>query len=135
MAEITVKHLGLKISIEGNSSRISEQDLYTQAVVALINKARIKEWQSCYEEEDYESIYDCPDVLDEFCSAVLIAVAHLYRREDTFTQEKEARSEKLGIPENDSMYGVLLRIIDNLGNVSGMMLGGDIIAEEPRDLN
>jgi hypothetical protein len=78
------------------------------------------------------------DVLDEFCSAVLIAVAHLYRAEDNYTEAKQAKTEKIGnlsIPENDSMFGALLGIISNLGNIRGMLLGGDIRAEEPKNLN
>jgi len=55
MAEITVKHLGLKITIEGKFGGLSEQDLYTQAVVSLIRKAKIKEWQSQCDEEAYEA--------------------------------------------------------------------------------
>jgi hypothetical protein len=145
MAEITVKHLGLKITIEGKFGGLSEQDLYTQAVVSLIKKAKIKEWQSlCDEEaaerddEDYDMADEYRDVLDEFCSAVLIAVAHLYRAEDNFTEDKQVKTEKIGnlsIPENDSMFRALLGIISNLGNISGMLLGGDIRAEEPKDLN
>lgn len=145
MAEITVKHLGLKITIEGKFGGLSEQDLYTQAVVSLIKKAKIKEWQRlCDEEtaetddEDYDIADEYRDVLDEFCSAVLIAVAHLYRSEDNFTEDKQVKTEKIGnlpIPENDSMFGALLGIISNLGNIRGMLLGGDIRAEEPKDLN
>ena len=144
MAEITVKHLGLKITIEGKFGDLSEQDLYTQAVVSLIRKAKIKEWQSqcdeAYEtdDEDYDVYYEERDVLDEVCSAVLIAVAHLYRAEDNYTKYKQAKTEQLGnlaIPENDSMFGALLGILTNLGNISGMILGGDIRAEEPKDLN
>jgi membrane carboxypeptidase/penicillin-binding protein len=138
MAEITVKHLGLKITIESKFSGLSEQDLYTQAVVSLIKKAKIKEWQSqCEKAEDP---YDDPDVLDEFCSAVLIAVAHLYRAEDTYPEYKykQVKTEKIGnlsIPQNDSLSGALVKIITNLGNIRGMILGGDIRAEEPQDLN
>ena len=143
MAEITVKHLGLKITIEGKFGGLSEQDLYTQAVVRLIKKAKIKEWQSqCDEEADeaYDEDRDVEDrdVLDEFCSAVLIAVAHLYRAENNFTEDKQVKTEKIGnlsIPENESMFGALLGIISNLGNMRGMILGGDIRAEEPKDLN
>ncbi len=140
MAEITVKHLGLEISIKGKFSRVSEQELYTQAVVSLIRKASIKEWQSYYDEVDETDDYDdeVRDALDEFCSAVLIAVAHLYRAEDNYTEDKQAKTEKIGnltIPENDSMFRALLGIISNLGNISGMLLGGDIRAEEPKDLN
>jgi hypothetical protein len=145
MAEITVKHLGLKITIEGKFGGLSEQDLYTQAVVSLIKKAKIKEWQRlCDEEEaeredeDYDIADEYRDVLDEFCSAVLIAVAHLYRSEDNFTEDKQVKTEKIGnlsIPENDSMFGALLGIISHLGNIRGMLLGGDIRAEEPKDLN
>lgn len=134
MTEITVKHLGLKISIEGKFSRTSEQDLYTQAVVTLIKKAKIKQWQSCYDEVDVLDD-EYRDVLDEFCSAVLIAVAHLYRAEDTYTQVEASKTQKIGIPENESMFGALLGILTNLGNITGMMLGGDIRAEEPKDLN
>jgi hypothetical protein len=137
MAEITVKHLGLKITIEGKFDRLSEQDLYTQAVVSLIKKAKIKEWQSQCEEAD-ETDDEDRDVLDEFCSAVLIAVAHLYRAEDNYTEDKQDKTEKIGnlsIPENDSIFGALLGIISNLGNIRGMILGGDIRAEEPKDLN
>ena len=137
MAEITVKHLGLKITIEGKFGGLSEQDLYTQAVVSLIRKAKIKEWQSYCEEADETGDED-RDVLDEFCSAVLIAVAHLYRAEDTYTEDEQAKTEKIGnlsIPENDSIFGALLGIITNLGNIRGMILGGDIRAEEPKDLN
>jgi hypothetical protein len=161
MAEITVKHLGLKITIEGKFGGLSEQDLYTQAVVSLIRKAKIKEWQSYCEEadetgdEDRDVLDECipsplrellrdrtddedRDVLDEFCSAVLIAVAHLYRAEDNYTEDKQVKTEKIGnlsIPENDSIFGALLGIITNLGNIRGMLLGGDIRAEEPKDLN
>lgn len=161
MAEITVKHHGLKITIEGKFSGLSEQDLYTQAVVSLIKKAKIKEWQSQLDEadetndEDRDVLDDClpsplrellrgstddedRDVLDEFCSAVLIAVAHLHRAEDNYQEDKQAKTEKLGnlsIPENDSMFRALLGIITNLGNIKGMLLGGDIRAEEPKDLN
>jgi hypothetical protein len=145
MAEITVKHPGLKITIESKFGTPSEQDLYTQAVVSLIRKAKIKEWQSrCDEEadeiddEDYDVYEDDRYVLDEFCSAVLIAVAHLYRAEDKYPKDKKDKTEKLGnltIPENDSMFGALLGIISNLGNICGMILGGDIRAEEPKDLN
>jgi hypothetical protein len=145
MAEITVKHFGLKITIEGKFGGLSEQDLYTQAVVSLIRKAKIKEWQSyCDEEadetdeEDRDFDDEDRDVLDEFCSAVLIAVAHLYRAEDNYTEAKQAKTEKIGnlsIPENDSMFGALLGIISNLGNIRGMLLGGDIRAEEPKNLN
>ena len=145
MAEITVKHLGLKITIESKFVGLSEQDLYTQAVVSLIRKAKIKEWQSqCDEEADEtdDEDYDVDDedryVLDEFCSAVLIAVAHLYRSEDNLTEDKQVKTEKIGnlsIPENESMFGALLGIISNLGNMRGMILGGDIRAEEPKDLN
>jgi hypothetical protein len=137
MAEITVKHLGLKITIEGKFGGLSEQDLYTQAVVSLIRKAKIKEWQRHCEEAD-ETGYEDRDVLDEFCSAVLVAVAHLYRSEDNLTEDKQVKTEKIGnlsIPENDSMFGALLGIITNLGNIRGMILGGDIRAEEPKDLN
>lgn len=138
MAEITVKHLGLKITIEGKFGGLSEQDLYTQAVVSLIRKAKIKEWQSQCDEAD-ETDDEDRDVLDEFCSAVLIAVAHLYRSEDNLTEDKQVKTEKIGnlsIPENDSMFGALLGILSNLGNIrSGMILGGDIRAEEPKDLN
>jgi len=138
MAEITVKHLGLKITIESNFVGLSEQDLYTQAVVSLIRKAKIKEWQSHCDEEADETGDEERDVLDEFCSAVLIAVAHLYRSEDNYTEDKQDKTEKIGnlsIPENESMFGALLGIISNLGNVRGMLLGGDIRAEEPKDLN
>jgi hypothetical protein len=137
MAEITVKHLGLKITIEGKFGGLSEQDLYTQAVVSLIKKAKIKQWQSQFEEAD-ETDDEDRDVLDEFCSAVFIAVAHLYRAEDNYTEDKQVKTEKIGnlsIPENDSMFGALLGIISNLGNIRGMILGGDIRAEEPQDLN
>src|ERR687893_21857 len=101
MAEITVKHLGLKITIEGKFGAPSEQDLYTQAVVSLIREAKIKEWQSqcdeAYEpdDEDYD-VYDEPDVLDEFCSAVLISVAHLHRAENKYPKDKQVETEKLG---------------------------------------
>lgn len=145
MAETIVNHLGLKITIEGKFGDLSEQELYTRAVVSLIRKAKIKEWQSQCDEEVDEAADDdwyfddeYRDVLDEFCSAILIAVAHLYRAEDTFTEDKEVKTEKLGhlsIPENDSMFGALLRIIGHLGGVCGMLLGGDIRAEEPKDLN
>ncbi len=144
MAEITVKLPGLKITIEGKFGTPSEQDLYTQAVVSLIRKAKIKEWQSqcdeAYEtdDEDYDVDDEDRDVLDEFCSAVLIAVAHLHRAEDNYTKDEQVKTEKLGnltIPENDSIFGALLGIITNLGNIRGMILGGDIIAEEPKDLN
>lgn len=137
MAEITVKHLGLKITIEGKFGGLSEQDLYTQAVVSLIRKAKIKEWQSQCEEADETDDEDY-DVLDEFCSAVLIAVAHLYRAEDNYREDKPVKTEKIGnlsIPENESMFGALLGIISNLGNIRGVILGGDIRAEEPKDLN
>jgi hypothetical protein len=144
MMEITVRHPGLKITIEGKFGGLSEQDLYTQAVVSLIRKAKIKEWQSqcdeAYETDDED--YDVDDeehyVLDEFCSAVLIAVVHLYRAEDKYTNHKQAKTEKLGnltLPENDSMFRALLGIITNLSNIYGMILGGDIRAEEPKDLN
>ncbi|MDX6693318.1 MAG: hypothetical protein QOF02_921 [Blastocatellia bacterium] len=161
MAEITVKHLGLKITIEGKFGGLSEQDLYTQAVVSLIRKAKIKEWQSRFDEavetddEDRDVLDDLlpsplrellrertddedRDALDEFCSAVFIAVAHLYRAEDTYPDDKPVKTEKIGeltIPENDSIFGALLGIISNLGNIRGMLLGGDIRAEEPKDLN
>ena len=144
MTEITVKHPGLKITIEGTFGTPSEQDLYTQAVVSLIRKAKIKEWQSqcdeAYEadDEDYDDDDDDRYVLDEFCSAVLIAVAHLHRAEDNYRKDKQVKPEKLGnltIPENDSMFGALLGIISNLGNICGMILGGDVRAEEPKDLN
>lgn len=138
MAEITVKHLGLKITIEGKFGGLSEQDLYTQAVVSLIRKAEIKQWQSHSDEADKTGEEE-RDVLDEFCSAVLIAVAHLYRAEDNPTEDNRVKTEKIGnlsIPENDSMFGALLGILTNLGNIrSGMILGGDIRAEEPKDLN
>jgi hypothetical protein len=137
MAEITVKHLGLKITIEGKFGGLSEQDLYTQAVVSLIRKAKIKQWQSCYEEFDVlDDEYH--DVLDEFCSAVLIAMAHLYRAEDNYTEDTQVKTQKLDnltIPENETMVGALLGIITTLGNITGMLLGGDIRAEEPKDLN
>jgi hypothetical protein len=138
MAQIIVKHRGLKISIEGTFGRVSQRDLYTQAVVSLIRKARIKEWQEPYEEFDiFDDEYH--DVLDEFCSAVLIAVAHLYRAEDTYepecTRDDPDKLQNIGIPENDTMFGALLRIIGDLGNIRGMLLGGDITAEEPKDLN
>jgi hypothetical protein len=138
MAEITVKHLGLKMTIESKFVGLSEQDLYTQAVVSLIRKAKIKEWQSQCDEEADETGDEDHDVLDEFCSAVLIAVAHLYRSEDDLTEDKQVKTEKVGnlsIPENESMFGALLGIISNLGNLRGMLLGGDIRAEEPKDLN
>ncbi|HEY0320456.1 MAG TPA: hypothetical protein VGC66_05740 [Pyrinomonadaceae bacterium] len=138
MAEITVKHLGLKITIEGKFGGLSEQDLYTQAVVSLIRKAKIKEWQSRYDEDDETDDDEDRDALDEFCSAVLIAVAHLYRAEDPYAQDEPAKNQQIGnlsIPENDSMFGALLGIISNLGNLNGMILGGDIRAEEPKDLN
>src|ERR1051325_9988027 len=99
MAETIVKHLGLKITIEGKFGNLSEQELYTRAVVSVIRKAKIKEWQSQCEEaadepadeedDEYWDEADYPDVLDEFCSAVLIAVAHLHRAEDTYTEDKE----------------------------------------------
>lgn len=144
MAEIIVKHLGLKITIEGKFGAPSEHDLYTQAVVSLIREAKIKEWQSQFDEayetddEDYDVDDEERDVLDEFCSAVLIAVAHLYRAENKYPKVKQVKTEKLDhltIPENDSMFGALLGIISNLGNICGMILGGDIRAEEPKDLN
>ena len=137
MAEITVKHFGVQITIEGKFGGLSEQDLYTQAIVSLIRKAKIKEWQNYCEEADETGDED-RDVLDEFCSAILIAVAHLYRSEDNYTDDKQVKTEKIGnlsIPENDSMFGALLGIISNLGNIRGMLLGGDIRAEEPKDLN
>lgn len=139
MAEIMIKHHGLKISIEGTFGRVSQRDLYTQAVVTLIKKAKIKEWQEPYEEFDiFDDEYH--DVLDEFCSAILIAVAHLYRAEDIpyepcYARDDPDKLQKIGIPENDTMFGALLEIIDILGNIGGMMLGGDIRAEEPKDLN
>ena len=68
-----------------------------------------------------------------------MAVAQLYyRAEDNYTKYKQAKTEQLGnltIPENNSMFGALLGIISNLGNICGMILGGDISAEEPKDLN
>ena len=149
MAEIIVKHPGLKITIEGKFGGLSEQELYTRAVVSLIRQAKIKEWQIiCDEENDAidEEVYDIAeyyrDALDEFCSAVLIAVAHLHRAEDKYPEYTHAKPEKptekignLTIPENDSMFGALLGIISNLCNICGMLLGGDIRAEEPKNLN
>ncbi len=137
MEEIIVEHHGLKISIEGKFGNISGQDLYTRAVVTLIKKAKVKEWQSYYEEAN-ETDDEYHDALDEFCSAVLVAVAHLYCAEDNFTADKPVKTQKIGnlsIPENESIFGVLLGIISNLGNIRGMILGGDIRAEEPKDLN
>jgi hypothetical protein len=142
MAEITVKHLGLKITIEGKFGGLSERDLYTQAVVSLIRKAQIKEWQSYCDKAAEETDDEDRDVLDEFCSAVLIAIAHLYRAEADYSGDEQVKTEKtekignLSIPENESMFGALLEIISNLGDIHrAMILGGDIRAEEPKDLN
>jgi hypothetical protein len=62
--------------------------------------------------------------------------------EDKYPEYRQVKTEKptekigsLSIPENESMFGALLGILTNLGNINGMLLGGDIRAEEPKDLN
>lgn len=47
MAEITVKHLGLEISIEGKFRHVSEQDLYTSTQRFELTAAYFARPSSC----------------------------------------------------------------------------------------
>jgi hypothetical protein len=64
MGEITIEHSDIQITISGESEHFSGKDLYTKAVVTLIEEADIHGW------EKHESSQGTnEDVLGTFCSA------------------------------------------------------------------
>ena len=73
MASIEMNGDNLKIFIEGPSDHFFGQDLYTKAVVHLIEEADTGGW----EKHNIEQAKN-PDAEGAFCSAVLSAVARHY---------------------------------------------------------
>ncbi len=73
MAYIETNADNLKIFIEGQSDHFFGQDLYTKAVVHLIEEADTGGWEKHNIEHGNK-----PDAEGAFCSAVLSAVAHHY---------------------------------------------------------
>jgi len=64
MGEITIEHSDIQITISGESEHFSGKDLYTKAVVTLIEEADIHGW------EKHESSQGTNEgVLGTFCSA------------------------------------------------------------------
>lgn len=73
MASIEMNGVNLKISIEGESEHFFGQDLYTKAVIYLIEEADTGGWEKHNIENGRK-----PDAEGEFCSAVLSAVGRHY---------------------------------------------------------
>jgi hypothetical protein len=73
MSKITIEHDDIRISIKGDSEHFFCQDLYTRAVMLLINEADVHGWQKHNIEHGLSS-----ESLFDFSVAVLVALTRLW---------------------------------------------------------
>lgn len=134
MNRITIHHDDIEISIEAGSEQLSIRDLYTKAVVALVEEADTHGW----EKQELEHGGGA-DALSEFCAAVLTAVTRLYASEAGLPEDERIELPPLGVvdvPRREPAHQVLARMIEHLreGDYLNEEVGG-YGAEGPEDLN
>jgi len=134
MSKITIHHDDIEISIVAGSEQIGARDLYTKAVVALIEGADPHGW----EKQELEHGGGA-DALSEFCAAVLTAVTRLYVSEAGLPEDEQIELPPLGVvdvPRREPAHLVLARMIEHLREADYLNdeVGG-YGAEDPEDLN
>jgi len=102
MAKITIEQNDLTIIVEGESELQFGQDLYTNAVVALIENADIHTWEKHI---DF-------DALGQFTAAVLVAITGVYAAEARLPYDKVIGD--VSLPQAKSVAEVLPEIIRHL---------------------
>jgi hypothetical protein len=135
MGEIFIHQDDIDITIQGESERSFGQDLYTQAVITLIEEADVGGWEK-------DSDAGEANALSDFCAAILSAVTKLYAGEGLLTRDEQAEIPRLGkifIPTNRPIHEVLLEMIGYIRNEGYLTEeidpGSGLHAEEPEDLN
>ncbi|HEX8174112.1 MAG TPA: hypothetical protein VF543_03215 [Pyrinomonadaceae bacterium] len=135
MDKIIINNNGIGITIEGESEHFFGQDLYTKAVVTLIEGADTHGW----EKHNFEHGTN-EDALGEFCAAVLTAVTRLYASEAGLPEDEEIELPPLGtvgIPQRKPVHQILSQMIEHLreSDYLNEVISGGSIVEEPEDLN
>ena len=137
MGAITIHHNDIKITIEGESKHFFGKDLYTNAVVSLIEEADVHGW------EKHDSSHGgSEDALSTFCAAILEAIARLYADRTDVGDRESGEIPLLGnisLPQRTSVHGMLLGMIGSLresGYLNNEITGsGGLRAEEPEHFN
>ena len=137
MAAITINHNDIRITIEGESEHFFCKDLYTNAVVSLIEEADIHGW-----EKHDGSHGSNEDALSTFCTAILQAIARVYADETDVGDGESGKIPLLGnvlLPKSTPVHEILLGMIVSLrenGYLNGEITGSrGLRAEEPEDFN
>jgi hypothetical protein len=135
MNTITINHDDIKITIEGASEHFFDQDLYTKAIVTLIEEADAHGWEKHNLERGMNE-----DTLGEFCATILTAVTRLYASEAGLPEDEQIELPSLGkvnIPQRKPAHQVLTQIIEYLRESDYLNdeISGGLKADEPEDLN
>lgn len=135
MGKIISSNDGIRITIGGDSEHFFGQDLYTKAIVTLIEEADTHEWEKHNLEHGLNE-----DALGEFCATVLTAVTRLYASEAGLPEDEQIELPPLGrvsIPQRKPAHQLLSQIIKYLreSNYLNEEISGGSKAEEPEDLN
>jgi hypothetical protein len=113
MTEIRMSANDIEITIKGESEHFFDQDLFTKAVVTLIEQADIHGWEKHNAERGRN-----PNALGDFCAAVLTAVAHLYVRESPVPEDYEPAEVQLSdsayVPPRKHAHEILTGLIEDL---------------------
>lgn len=137
MGAIRINHNDIRITIKGESKHFFCKDLYTNAVVSLIEEADIHGW----EKHDI-SHGSNEDALSNFCAAILKAIARVYADETDVGDGESGKIPLLGnisLPKSTPVHEILLGMIGSLreyGYLNDEITGsGGLRAEEPEDFN
>lgn len=137
MNKIKIHHNNIEITIKGPSNHFFGQDLYTEAVVSLIEEADIHGWEKHNVEQGGRE-----DTLAEFCAAVLTAVTRVYADEAILPSDEQAELPAFGrvfLPGKKPLHEILLEMVEHLrdqGYLKDEITGsGGLRAQEPEDFN
>jgi hypothetical protein len=137
MSKITIHHNDIEITIEGPSNHFFGQDLYTEAVVSLIEEADIHGWEKHNLEQGGRE-----DTFAEFCAAILTALTRVYADEAILPSDEQAELPPLGrvfLPGKKQVHEILLEMVEHLRDQGYLnrevTSSGGLRAEEPDDLN
>ena len=137
MGAITISHKDIRVTIEGESEHFFCNDLYTGAIVSLIEQADVHGW------EKHDDLYGSNEnTLDRFCAVILQAIARVYANE---TDVGDGESEQIPLvgsvllPKGTPVHEILSGMVVNLresGFLNEEVTGsGGLRAEEPEDFN
>ena len=112
MAEIRINHNDIEITIKGQSNHFFCQDLYTTAVVCLIEEADIHGWEKHNLEQSGSE-----NTLAGFCAAILSALTRVYADEAMLPYDEQAELPPLGrisLPGNKPLHEIVSEMVKHL---------------------